>query len=786
MQKNEPDPENYAESKIAGRLIFHARKGALRVIPWEADLDTWQFTRVGPEAETLLGYPVARWYEPRFWVDHIHPADLEWTSQFCRNTSKTADNFEFEYRMTAADGRAVWLHDIVSVVQGPDGKKSLRGFMIDITERKQAEENVLKAYEELDRRVEARTKELSEINNLLQTEIKEHRLAKNALHENELRYTELFREAPDPIITLDPTGRIESVNSAAERISGYDESELKGRHFATTGVLKPSSLAMAVEEFEHTLAGDTMRVFELEMIHKNGTSFTVEANPRLIRQSGIPSSIQVIFRDVTQRKVSEDLLRKSKDLFQTLAKVSPVGIFRTDAEGQCIYVNERGSAIIGMSVFEALGEGWARNVHPEDRDRIKKMWYECVQQGKAFKAEYRFQRPGGDVAWVLGEVIPERDPGHKVIGYVGTITDITEQKQIEEKHKQLQLALEYAVDGISRLNTEGKYTFVNQAYANLMGYKDPSELIGKKWEVTVARSDRPRVGKAYEIMRQTGKGECEATAVRKDGSTFRKQVVMIRESGQAEGGGHYCFIKDVTETKYREALEMKSELITMISHELRTPLHSLGEGISVVLEGVTGDINPEQRDALSVAKASVKRLTRMLNNILDFEKIETVNERLHITEINLNELIVEVNNTVSPLAKSRNLALVSELDQDLPPVPCDRDKISQVLMNLMHNAVKFTKKGQITVRSSRERDYAKISISDTGVGIRKDDLKKIFRRFGQLKEAKRVDPAGTGLGLAISRKIVERHGGELSVESKFGAGASFSFTLPLSMPNHKV
>ena len=254
-----------------------------RVIPWEADANTFQFTYVGGKAEEILGYRVRDWYTHSFWENHIHSEDRDWAVDYCVEHMKTCIDYQFDYRMIASDGSIVWLHDVVHVVRDEDGPRLLCGFMIDITERKAAEE----------------------------------------------------------------------------------------------------------------------------------------------------------------------ALRISEKRYQTLARVVPVGIFRTDVEGNCLYVNERWCDITGLTNLEAIGQGWVAAIHPDDRPTVLEKWQLAIEQRRPFKGEYRFNHPEKGTTWVLGQAIAETNRRGHTVGFVGTVTDITERRRAEEESRQHLAELSH----VARLST---------------------------------------------------------------------------------------------------------------------------------------------------------------------------------------------------------------------------------------------------------------------------------------------------------------------------------------------
>ena len=378
--------------------------------------------------------------------------------------------------------------------------------------------------------------------------------------------------------------------------------------------------------------------------------------------------------------------------------------------------------------------------------------------------------------------IPVLDPQGKSIYLLGISEDITEKIQKEQQLREFSMAMENALEGIARLDSHKKFLSANKAYASMMGYA-PEEMVGLDRMSTICPDDIDKAKAAFEEMLREGKAETEIKTLRKDGSIFHQYIVLVKNVDKDRNfDGFYCFSKDITEHKYKESLEIKAELIQMVSHELRTPIHSVKEGLSIVLEGLTGEITPEQKEVLSISKRCVDRLVRLVNDVLAFHKLEAGVIEFHMKKENLSKIIEEVGSSMRPLVENKNLLLKLALQKDLPEVELDRDKIVQVLTNFLQNAIKFTLQGEITITSSVNSHGVRISVEDTGIGIQQKDVPKLFRKFGQLESAKLIAPGGTGLGLAISKMLVERHHGKIEIESQYKKGSVFSFTLPLEQP----
>jgi len=240
-------------------------------------------------------------------------------------------------------------------------------------------------------------------------------------------------------------------------------------------------------------------------------------------------------------------------------------------------------------------------------------------------------------------------------------------------------------------------------------------------------------------------------------------------------------LEDLTESKRKleEAMRIKSDFTSMVSHELRTPLGPIKEGVSIILDGLTGEINNEQRDLLTTVKRSAERLNRLVGNVLDFQKLESGMMPFNMKENDISDPVNEVYSAMVLVTKQKGLDFIVEFEPNLPKIKFDRDKIIQVLTNLVNNAIKFTEKGSIRINVKKEVNTVHVIVQDTGPGIGKEDFSKLFQSFQQLDLAREKKISGTGLGLAISKEIVMRHNGKIWVESEVGKGSAFHFLLPV-------
>jgi PAS domain S-box-containing protein len=232
-----------------------------------------------------------------------------------------------------------------------------------------------------------------------------------------------------------------------------------------------------------------------------------------------------------------------------------------------------------------------------------------------------------------------------------------------------------------------------------------------------------------------------------------------------------------------KANRLKSEFLASMSHELRTPINALIGYAALLLDGVLGEITPTQRDALTRARAAAEHLLALINDILDLAKIEAGKMPLHVQEVSLAAVTAEVAQQMEPLVHKKGLRFNTAVSGDCPVILSDRTKVKQILLNLVSNAVKFTNEGTVSVTAEcAAGGSVHIKVTDTGIGIRREDLDEIWEDFRQVDQSRTREHGGTGLGLSITRKLLDRLGGRVSVESEYGSGTTFTVWLPARAP----
>jgi PAS domain S-box-containing protein len=354
-------------------------------------------------------------------------------------------------------------------------------------------------------------------------------------------------------------GRILQSNPAFQEMLGYSEAELANMGYEE--FTHPEDLELEKPLFAEIGAGTRDRYqLEKRYICKDGQIIWCNLTVSIVRDAqGQPHLAIATVEDITERRHAQQALRESERRYQNLSEASPVCIFRTDAEGNCLYVNQRWQDITGLSLEDALREGWAKSLHPDDRDRVFRDWFESVAKNEPFKSEYRFLRADGSISWVIGQAIAEIDANGEIEGYVGTITDISDRKsmeqalaQSEEKYRSVVNTIE---ETIFQTDAGGCWTFLNPAWSASLGFS-VEESLGISCVDYLHPDDRPIAIAHLEALNLGEKDTCQAELryLTKDGNVRWFQVfaqAMRDENGQMNGTSGT--LNDITERKQAEA-----------------------------------------------------------------------------------------------------------------------------------------------------------------------------------------------------------------------------------------
>lgn len=380
------------------------------------------------------------------------------------------------------------------------------------------------------------------------------------------------------------------------------------------------------------------------------------------------------------------------------------------------------------------------------------------------------------------------------------IRDITDRKRIEAelaqaKETQFRTLIESLPQKVFLKDRNSIYISCNKNYACDLKI-GPEEIAGKTdydfFPAEVAERYMADDKRAMESG-ETEITEHEYPLIKGPLESSQKSYIHIVKAPVRDKAGNvtglFGLFWDITERKQMEeekrlldllkaVAETKSKFATLVSHELRSPLAVIKESLDILLEGLAGDVNEEQKDILATAKTSTDRLGRLIKSVLDFKKLEAGKLEFDLRETDVREVVTEVVDAMRVLSKGKGLDLRTELEEGLPKIKCDKDRIIQVLMNLVSNAIANTGSGDITIAVQQEENVVHFRVQDHGRGVPADSLHKLFVPFEKVTDPQDQRVGTTGLGLAISKELILAHNGKIWAESKEGQGSTFHFTVP--------
>jgi PAS domain S-box-containing protein len=352
-----------------------------------------------------------------------------------------------------------------------------------------------------------------------------------------------------------------------------------------------------------------------------------------------------------------------------------------------------------------------------------------------------------------------------------------ELRENEEELRKLSRAIEQSPSVAVITDTKGNIEYVNPKFTQLTGYT-AQEVIGKNPRILKSGEMPPQEYRhLWETIISGKEWQGELHNRKKNGQLYWEfaSISAIRSpQGVAE---HYLKVsEDITERKRLENL--KDEFVSNVSHELRTPLSIIKEAINLILDKIVGEVNQKQENVLVTAKDNIDRLTRIINELLDISKIEAGKLQLNKDNVDIVSLIKKTVLSFEAKVKDKGLELKQNFSPAEIPLLIDADKITEVFVNLLGNAVKFTDKGYIEISAEDKGNEVECFVKDTGIGIAQENLPKVFDKFQQFGRVSGPGERGTGLGLSIVRGIIEMHNGNIRVESRLGEGTKFTFILP--------
>lgn len=604
----------------------------------------------------------------------------------------------------------------------------------------------------------------------------------------------LWEQNPDALIAISPDGIILHWNPAAESIFGYSQDEALGQ--SILALVVPKDCVEEEKNLREEALARNLTVYESVRRRKDGTLVHVSVSTKAVRDA--QGNLEYFLsnqKDVTHLKVLRDA-KLVEARFHDLLESTPDAIVMVNVTGRIVLVNSQAERVFGHLRADLLGQPVEVLLPNRFRDTHLAHRAGFFEQPRARTMgaglELYGLRKGGEEFPVEISLSPLKTEEGTMV--MSAIRDITDRKKANQKFKDL---LESAPDAMVIVNRDGNMVLVNSQAVTLFGWSR-DELLGQKIEILVPerfRNHHPghRTGFFSQPRARAMGAGLDLYGLRKDGTEFPVEISLSPLETE-EGLFVSSAIRDVTERKRFEqtlrdknielenAALAKDRFFASMSHELRTPLNAIIGFTGTLLMKLPGPLNAEQDKQLLTVQKGARHLLSLINDMLDLAKLGANKLDLRRETIDCNSVLEDVAASLRLEAETKGLVFTVRVPNHMVVIQTDRRALSQIIINLTGNAIKFTEHGSVALRLEQrmtaDGKVVAFSVEDTGLGISSEDQPRLFEAFSRMDTADRRKQEGTGLGLHLSRKLADQLGGEIIFQSALGKGSTFSLELP--------
>jgi len=620
------------------------------------------------------------------------------------------------------------------------------------------------------------------------SDISARKRAEQALTASEARFRSVITSMAEGVVVQDRQSQIISCNASAERILGLSRDQILGRTS-----IDPRWHAIHTDGSDYP--GDehpamvTLRTAEAQsdvvmgICKPDGSTSWISINTQPIVEPGatVPETVVASFHDITARLAAEAELRESAQRIKSIVDTVADGLLTISDHGLVESFNPAAERIFGYDATEAIGQH-IKMLLAEPYRSLEDGYLEHYRSSGEHRSlgtgrETVGRRKDGST-FPLELAVSEMWLGERRL-FTGLARDVTTRKRAEEDLRRFKSTLDNTLDMIFMFEPESlRFVYLNRGAVESMGYSRAELLAMTPYQIKPLMTESAfRKFIAPLLSGESHTLNFETVHRRKDGTDFPVEIFLqlVREPG--ERGLFVAMVRDITARKKVD--RMKNEFISTVSHELRTPLTSIRGSLGLIAGGVAGVIPPQAQELVGIAYKNSERLTRLINDILDIEKIESGKMKFDMKPVELMPLVEQAMEANRGYATELGVSI--QIKQDLPgaQVFADPERLMQVMANLLSNAAKFTPRGSLVeISVGRESRKLRVSVRDSGAGIPQEFQSRVFEKFSQADSSDTRARGGSGLGLSISKTIVEKHGGTIGFVTETGIGTVFFFELP--------